>query len=161
MPFPREQQQENYQQPAPQKLPGFPSTALPLPHRQQKPLWGCVVNCTGRLIKIKALERQASPAPHTFWSLHYTATWMFFFFFQHVEDAWWVSGSKEKEMEDRGRTKDYFFCQCCLIWNAHKTVGSLHSAAGGIVMKNRSTEPIVWLNLSFAFPQKITKYLKI
>lgn len=78
MPFPREQQQENYQQPAPQKLPGFPSTALPLPHRQQKPLRGCVVNCTGRLIKIKALERQASPAPHTFWSLHYTATWMFF-----------------------------------------------------------------------------------
>lgn len=61
----------------------------------------------------------------------------------------------------RGRKENFFFWQYRLISSAHKTLGSLHSGAGGIVIKNRSTETFVWLGLLLTFLPEAKKYLKI
>lgn len=74
---------------------------------------------------------------------------------QNVGDAQgeeWAAGREQKEPEEGGGRKDnFFFWQYRLISSAHKTVGSLHSDAGGIVIKNRSTETFVRLGLLFTF----------
>lgn len=71
------------------------------------------------------------------------------------------SWEEQKEPEEGGGRKDnFFFWQYHLISSAHKTVGSLHSDAGGIVIKNRSTETFVWLGLLFTFLPQAKKYLK-
>lgn len=97
-------------------------------------------------------------------------------FCQHVGDAWeeeWAARSKQKKPEEGGRRKDYFFFwQYCLISSTRKTVSSLQSHAGGIVIKNcdwllillllktnlqRHLFGLIYLVL---FPHKLTKYLK-
>lgn len=99
---------------------------------------------------------------HTVCSLLYTATWML----SPLCGGWLGTARNSREQAEGGwrmeeGPKALFFWQHCLIWKLHKTVGLLYGDADGIVIKNRSTETLSWLNLSFTFSQKVTKYLKI
>lgn len=97
---------------------------------------------------------------HTICSLLYTATWnTFATTWRMAGDSNEQLGACRRRMEDG--PKALFFWQRCLIWRLHKIVGSLYGDAGGIVIKNRSTETLFWLNLPSTFSHKVTKYLKI